>query len=345
MNINPERSLVSCEIDRFTKSENKTYRNLEKYLELSLIKQLDDISKRALEQLESAILKPILRSQVDECSSAISASLNPQIYYMVRSLFQRVIYPESLIKYAASTLELLILPALFSRHVVIRRPHISEYPRIARKLYVDLPEPFFATVANGGLYREDRNTIRCGLVLLDSQRHLKSFNKPDGAMDYSFKLSKKECYIHSLYIHDDMQGEKLGSLLLAAAILDALEMGCQRVCLDSSTDAIGFYASFGFLNEPAEQVQNEGWWQSLNDATRNFIIEETYYDEETGDYSLLMTLDLRKGLEQFKANLLSALYPNQPSSFDRGKVQLPKEAFTSGLLDRAKYENNGSRVS
>lgn len=268
--------------------------------------------------------------------------INPKecknLYNLVGFVFNTMIYPSSPLGYDHETLENIIFPALFSRSVLIRRPHPHELKRIEQKLYEtnDPPtENFKVTVKEGGYKLVENKSIRSCFVLQTKMTGHHIY----GAIDY--KMKGGNCTVYSLSIHKKYQGQKLGTLLLAAAIFNAKSHGCKTVSLESSEEGKPFYLALNFMPCQVRILPDSRWWENTAKDAQLKIVK----DSDFWDFNFDMC-DIGIIANHVKSALVNMNKMREERSRQK-KIVLPREPFDLQWMDREnyrrkKYEIEGS---
>lgn len=259
--------------------------------------------------------------------------INPEesqnLYKLVSCVFLTMIYPIQPLGYDKETVENLIFPALFTRCVLIRRPHPNELKRLEQKFYETNESPdddFKGTVNEGGYKLLDNKSIRACFVLQTKMTGHRIY----GAIDY--KMKGKKCTIYSLSIHKKYQGQKLGTLLLAAAIFNAQSHGCKTVSLESSKEGRKFYLALNFMPYRVRKLPDFSWWEhTAKDAQLRIVKDCDFWD------FIFKMCDINEIANHVKSALVNMNNTREERS-RREKIVLPREPFDLQWMHRENYD-------
>lgn len=233
-------------------------------------------------------------------------------------------HPEALRTYPLEMREELILPALFSRSLIIRRPNAEDSDRIFKKLYIFFPEFFVPVVLGNGVNGSERGMV------LQASNETNTKSKTYGAIHYIFK--ETVCQIFSLVIHEKKWGLKYGSLLLNAAIIDAKKANLSVLELNSNRLGVPLYLSVGFIPSMVfEDSNKQEWWKTLSLPVKIKIAQEMHDRKMTIDLENTLTAkqSLKKALNFFDQ------VPQIPATLT---VEIPQEAYDFGLICNFVYD-------
>jgi hypothetical protein len=180
--------------------------------------------------------------------------------------------PRMLLKYQNLKIKKTILPIIFNRNVIVRRPHPSEEEVIVKELYVDY-DPLelnlsIITHSYGVLAESISHTHN--LLVLESCENSALL----GAIHY--EINQKECCILSLKVHENFQKMRYGSLLLNVALIEGFKLGCNIVTLFSGPEGLNLYLNQGF--------RLDGYDKYLNSEEIREISEDCEYSPKLYKY-------------------------------------------------------------
>lgn len=303
--------------------------NLDKFLVENHLKELTERINFLPSLMNFLNEGPRFKINPEECQN---------LYKLVSCVFLTMIYPTPPLGYDKETVENIIFPALFTRSVLIRRPHPNELKRLEQKFYETNDPPtdgFKVMVKEGGYKLLDNKSIRACFVLQTKMTGHHIY----GAIDY--KMKGKKCTVYSLSIHKKYQGQKLGTLLIAAAIFNAQSHGCTTVSLESSDEGKPFYLSLNFLPYRVRKLPDYGWWEDTAKDAQLRIVK----DCDFWDFNFKMC-DMNVIANQVKSALVNMNKMKEERS-RREKIVLPREPFDLKWMyrenyNRKKYEIKGS---
>jgi hypothetical protein len=160
-----------------------------------------------------------------------------------------------LLNYQFLKIKRTILPIIFNRNVIVRRPHPSEHELISKELYVDFTDqakPNLSVIThNHGVLAESLSHTQNFLVLESCEN-----SSLLGAIHY--EINERHCHIISLKVHENFQKMRYGSLLLNVAQIEGFKLGCNIVTLLSTWDGLNLYLHERFRLEGYDKYLRAG---------------------------------------------------------------------------------------
>lgn len=251
----------------------------------------------------------------------------PNIYKVVHYAMTAMIYPTQIGSFPTETIEKIIFPAFYSRSVVIRHPQASELNRIQKLyMYTTMNENSKLLINKGRIISNTGKISSECLVLQTKITKQKIY----GAIFYN--MQGKRCIIKSLKIHSSYQAQKMGTLLLSAAITNAKHYGCRTVYLESSEEAIPFYLSLKFMPQAIRKLDDYTWWEQTELNAQITIAERSELSDmnfKMCDFDVLMSK-----VQEAIANVKTV------KNVSSEKIVLPQEPFELGWLDKSNFSSS-----